>query len=135
MKHNPSMTCAREGFGVSSSSCEGVTTATPTRHFSGTFKFLRCSMYGLKFKTSDEAHQAMTEHGYTEPYYRRRSVPLPTFANLKFVREECKFDAQYRLYKWMGRNGLNRQALRDKLAIMVKRGVHHPAAKQFKEQL
>jgi hypothetical protein len=125
-------TVALDGFGVSSMTGDGKCVAQPTRHFAGlNMKWLHCSMYGKQFNSSDEAHSAMHEHGYSETYYSRRSVPAPVFAKLKGERERCKFDALYRLYKWMGRRGLNRRAVRDRLVRLAARGNFHPAAKQF----
>jgi hypothetical protein len=129
-------TCSRENFGVSSISDGKVCIATPTRHFPGHGKFAKCDLYGKTFKNSDEAHKAMAERGYSEPYFSRSSVPIPLFEKHASHRLQCEFDALYRLYKWKGRCGINRLALRDTLTKMTKRvGIFHPATKAFKEVL
>lgn len=128
-------TCARENFGVSSCSDGQVCIATPTRHFPGHGKFAKCDLYGKRFKNSDEAHQAMAERGYSEPYFSRSSVPVPLFAKHASHRLQCQFDALYRFYKWQGRRGANRLQLRDKLAKMAKRvGIFHPVANAMNKE-
>lgn len=129
-RHETTVAC--DGFGVSSMTGDGKCVAQPTRYFVGhNMKWLHCSMYGRQFSNSDEAHAAMHKHGYSETYFARRSTPIPTFAKLKSERERCKFDALYRLYKWMGRRGLNCRAVRDRLVRLAARVNFHPAAKQF----
>ena len=127
--------CARDGFGVSATSCGGDTTATPTRHFNGSGKFSKCWLYGRTFKTSDEAFAAMHAQGYGDLYFSRSSVPLPTFAGLASERRKCEFDGLYRLFKWKVKNGqcgscvgILRGALKRRAA---KVGIFHPVARVF----
>lgn len=123
-------TCARHPFSVSASSCEGVTTATPTRIVQG--RHQRCDLYGKKFKSSDEAFAAMAERGYTEPYYKRSSVPLEAFKRLAHHRQQCKFDALYRLWKWRMKNGLPENPLHRTLIETAREvGIFHPVARVF----
>lgn len=136
------MNCSGHGFLVSASTVDGVTTATPTRHFPGTHKFLCCWLYGRKFKTSDEAFAAMHAHGYGDVYYSRSSVVLPLFAGLKHCQDEAKFDALYRYYKWcikhgdcyfpMSRQGTPLQVQRAKLRRLAEKvGIFHSVAWVF----
>ena len=125
-------TCAAPGFGASATTSEGRTVATPTRHFPGTGKFQKCDLYGKVFPNSDAAFRAMAERGYCEPYFSRTSVPSPLFAKLAHVRQQCRFDALYRLYKHQGGCGACRLKLYRKLEIMAARvGIFHAVAKNW----
>lgn len=132
-------TCAREHFGVSACTDWGTTDeangviATPTRHFPGHRKYLKCELYGVRFPDFDSAFKAMEERGYNQPYFTRDSVPTPLFAKLRHVQTACRFDALYRLLKWKQRNGIHCLELRDKLRRMAKRvGIFHPVANRGK---
>ncbi|MDE2104609.1 MAG: hypothetical protein KGL39_45660, partial [Patescibacteria group bacterium] len=75
-----------------------------------------------------------------ELYYRRTSVPIPSFENLASEINSCKFDALYRLFRWQQRQkqsclSLSMQphhVLLAKLRQMARRiGIFHPVARVF----
>lgn len=134
-------TVSREGFGVSCCCGDGKVVATPTRHFKGSLKFLKCELHGRQFPTSDEAFAAMVERGYNDLHYPRSSVPISTFAKLNHVQRQCRFDAEYRLFRHLLRladreTGLTRALLLEKADKMhptlrrtaAKVGIFHPVA-------
>lgn len=134
--------CARDGFSVSATGGGGKWVATPTRHFRGHGKSLKCWLWGREFQTSDAAFKAMHDQGYGVEHYSRSSVPLPIFEKLAHVRRECEFDRLYRYYRWcvrhseclfpMGRQGTPLQVQRAKLRRMAKDvGIFHPVARVF----
>jgi hypothetical protein len=86
-------------------------------------------LYGKVYPTSDAAHKAMQERGYTDIYYPRSSVPLSESYYIASEQRKCYFDALYRYWKHYG---CRYPVLRDKLAKMAKEiGIFHPVARVF----
>lgn len=127
--------CAGDNHSVSAMCYDGKAVATPTRHFRGTYKYLKCELYGKIFRDGDEAFAAMHQKGYGQIFYKRSSVPLPTFAALAHVQRECRFDALYRLFKHKlktGRNVEQTEKLRTQIRKLAKEvGIFHPVANHW----
>ena len=129
---------AAPGFSVSATSGSGIkgAIAQPTKFFA-MGKSQKCELYGRLYPSSDAAFKAMNARGYTEIFYPRTSVPSPLFASLPHVRNECKFDALYRYWKWMMRQsgggwGYCAMQVEIKLHRLAKSvGIFHPATKRF----
>lgn len=123
--------------GWSSSCCTSTdgTVATPTRHFKGTGKWLKPTLYGKRFPDSEAAFSAMDAQGMTEIFYPRSSTVLPLFAKLVSQRRQCRFDALYRLQRHLRRQGVRRPDVDERVLRLARLvGIfHHCAAPVLKE--
>lgn len=132
MKHKD-ITCARDGFGVSSMTGDGPgAVAHPTRHWPGHLKFGKCDLYGQRFHDSDAAHAAMHARGYSETYWRRDSTPIACYVNHAAHKASRRFDALYRFLKREAKRNPEREhasARRELRQLAEVAGIFHSCAK------
>lgn len=105
-----------------------------TRFFDG-YKMRDGDYDGRIFPSREAVDAFALEHGYTERYYRRRSVLISTFAHMSGHRLEARFDAYYRLLAWKRRKGIavSRAEAARLTAMAAKVGIFHPCAPEVLE--